>query len=78
MIQINDNDLPITVAQKLIAGTREPNNKIEEVLNKTFGGEGKPDMFTEDELREIADYIYVYLKHNGEVQNDRGKTESNS
>ena len=70
MIQINDNDLPITVAQKLIAGTREPNNKVEEIINKTFGGEGKLDMFTEDELREIADYLYVYLKHNEEVENE--------
>ena len=69
MIQINDNDSPITVAQKLITSTREPNNKLEEIISKTFGGEGKPDMFTEDELREIADYLYVYLRHNGEVVN---------
>ena len=72
MIQINDNDAPITVVEKLITATREPNNKLEELINKTFGGEGKPDMFTDDELREIADYIYVYLKHNdSEVEDEK-------
>ncbi len=71
MIQINDNDIPITVAEKLITATREANTKLDELINKTFGGEGKPDMFTDDELREIADYIYVYLKHNdSEVEDD--------
>lgn len=72
MIQINDNDAPITVVEKLITATRETNTKLEELINKTFGGEGKPDMFTNDELREIADYIYVYLKHNdSEVENEK-------
>lgn len=72
MIQINDNDAPITVVEKLITATREANNKLEESINKAFGGEGKPDMFTDDELREIADYIYVYLKHNdAEIENEK-------
>ena len=72
MIQINDNDAPITVVEKLITATREANTKLEELINKTFGGEGKPDMFTDDELREIADYIYVYLKHNdSEVEDEK-------
>ena len=72
MIQINDNDAPITVVEKLITATREPNNKLEEGINAIFGGEGKPDMFTDDELREIADYIYVYLKHNdSEVEDEK-------
>jgi len=72
MIQINDNDAPITVVEKLITATREANTKLEELINKTFGGEGKPDMFTYDELREIADYIYVYLKHNdSEVEDEK-------
>lgn len=72
MIQINDNDAPITVVEKLITATRETNTKLEELFNKTFGREGKPDMFTDDELREIADYIYVYLKHNdSEVEDEK-------
>lgn len=62
MIQIYDNDFPITVAEKLITATREPKNKIEEGINIIFGREGKPDMFDDDDLREIADHIYVYLK----------------
>lgn len=63
MIQINDNDLPITVAEKIIHGTkpfiapafikalRRANDLPEEM---------DEDMFTLDEIREIADYLMVY------------------
>lgn len=56
MITINDNDLPITVAEKLIKGTKPTNNP----LNKAFGGDGTEDMFSQDDLVEIARYLLTY------------------
>lgn len=50
MITINDNDLPITVAHKLITGTKEENG----ILGIRF------DMFTQEDLREIAKYLLTY------------------
>lgn len=50
MITINDNDLPITVAQKLIIGVKEETN--------SFGTH--PDMFSQEELKEIARYLLTY------------------
>lgn len=50
MITINDNDLPITVAEKLISGTTEETNAL-----------GRhSDMFSQDELKEIAMYLLTY------------------
>lgn len=50
MITINDNDIPITVAEKLVTGTKEKTN----ILGS------HPDMFTQEELREIAKYLLTY------------------
>lgn len=44
MIFIDDGDLPITAAQKIVTGTRRD--------------EG--DMFTLEEIREIATYLLMY------------------
>ena len=74
MIQIEDNDSPITVAQKLIHGTKaveitpvlrigaaialgpvpEPGEKIE------------VDMFSDAEIREIAEYLLTYSRYHEE------------
>lgn len=50
MIEIRDIDLPITVAEKLITGTR-----------KSILGFSS-DQFDKYELEEIANYLLVYVK----------------
>lgn len=65
MIQINDNDLPITAAEKIIKGTK-PSNQTD--FAKSFakaltGNEhagDTQDMFELEEIKEIADYLMVY------------------
>lgn len=69
MIEISENDLPITVAQKLITATYEiPDDAtFSKALNKACGGDGTRDAFEEDELKEIAEYLLIYC----EKQNER-------
>ena len=64
MITINDNDLPITVAEKLITATRtiDPDNKVQIALCKAFGTSGNMDQFTNDELEEIANFLLLYCE----------------
>lgn len=57
MIQIEDNDLPITVAEKIITGTK-PYNPPEFV--KSFVTTNTQDMFDLEEIKEIADYLMTY------------------
>lgn len=67
MIQINDNDLPITAAEKIIKGTK-PNNPTSFVkaLSKVVIGDEDAsenvDMFDLEEIKEIADYLMVYYQ----------------
>ena len=65
MITINDNDLPITVAEKIITGTRDPANGIEAsvmAIRRAFGVEHcGEDMFTDEEIEEIAAYLLTYV-----------------
>lgn len=67
MIQINDNDLPITVAEKIINGTK-PNNPTPfmKSLSKAVTGYehagDTQDMFDVEEIKEIADYLMVYYQ----------------
>jgi len=67
-INILSTDLPITVAQKLITATVEISNDnlLQKSLNKALGGDGTRDMFTAQELKEIADYLYTYCKYTDE------------
>lgn len=67
MITIDEKDLPITVAQKLITATVEISDDeiFAKVLDKGFGGDGTKDVFTDEELKEIADYLYTYCKYRG-------------
>lgn len=63
MIQINDNDLPITVAEKIIAGTKPYNpTEMMRTLSKAITGNDcdTQDMFDLEEIREIAEYLMVY------------------
>lgn len=63
MITINDDDLPITVAQKLITATKkyDDNSCIAKLVN-LVGMKCKSDMFTDEELYEISLYLGIYAK----------------
>ena len=67
MIEINDTDLPITVAEKIITGTKPyvatPLTKA--VVKAITGSEtasNTVDMFDLEEIKEIADYLMVYYE----------------
>ena len=68
MIQINDFDLPIQVAEKIISGTKdEPASMLDKAVYKAFTGKeiGETvhrDMFGLEEIKEIADYLIVYYE----------------
>lgn len=67
MIQINDNDLPITVAEKIIKGVK-PNKPTPfmKSLSKAMTGDEHAietvDMFDLEEIKEISDYLIVYYE----------------
>ena len=66
MIQIDDNDLPITVAEKIIKGTK-PNKYTTDgwkALSKAVTGIERDtvDMFGLEDIKEIADYLMVYYQ----------------
>ena len=70
MIQIEDNDMPIQVAEKIISGTKEKQTtSLDKVAYKAFAGKEigdtiPVDMFDLEEIKEIADYLMVYyLSH---------------
>ena len=65
MIQINDNDLPISVAEKIVKGTKPYNpTEMMRTLSKAITGEecDTQDMFNLEEIKEIADYLVVYYE----------------
>ena len=68
MIQINDFDLPIHVAEKIISGTKDvPASTLDKAAYRAFTGKeiGETisiDMFDLEEIKEIADYLMVYYQ----------------
>ena len=69
MIQINDNDLPIVVAEKIITATKpyKPTEVMKALAVVLTGDENAgetQDMFTYDEIAEIRDYLTAYLNNN--------------
>lgn len=65
MIQIDDNDTPIEVAQKIINGTAEVEaSMVDKAMMLTFGCQEVDtvhrDMFSIAEIKEIAGYLLVY------------------
>ena len=65
MIQIEDNDLPITVAQKIITGTKTCiRSAAQKAAYKVFSGSDEIDdtcdMFSLEEIEEIAIYLRAY------------------
>ena len=68
MIHIDDFDLPIQVAEKIIGGTKEVTlTPVMKALRKAITGEDEEDtttkdMFSLEEIKEIADYLIVYYE----------------
>ena len=68
MIQINDYDLPIQVAEKIICSTKDvPASMLDKAAYKAFTGKEigetvSKDMFDLEEIKEIADYLIVYYE----------------
>jgi len=65
MIQIEDNDMPIDVAKKIVTGTKivELSDVMKTVRKALIGNQvdnGEYDMFELEEIKEIADYLIVY------------------
>ena len=65
MIEINDTDLPITVAEKIITGTKPyvatPLTKaVVKALTGSETASNTVDMFDLEEIKEIADYLMAY------------------
>lgn len=68
MIQIEDYDAPIQVAEKIISGTKEVSaGVLDKAAYRAFTGKelGETvhiDMFKLEEIKEIADYLTVYYQ----------------
>ena len=65
MIQIEDTDLPIDVAKKIITGKKvvELSDMMKKIRSAFIGKEEdrcECDMFELEEIKEIADYLLVY------------------
>ena len=71
MINIEDNDLPITVACKIVRGVKpyNPTPLMKKITEALVGDEcacETVDMFSFEEIKEIADYLMVYYNsHEG-------------
>ena len=71
MIEIYDTDLPITVADKIITGTKPfvampLTRAIAKAITGSETAAESTDMFDIDEIKEIADYLMVYYEsHKG-------------
>lgn len=77
MIEIYDTDLPVTVAEKIITGTRPYiATPLTKAVVKALTGDEKAgatvDMFDLIEIKEIADYLMVYYESHkrGEANED--------
>jgi len=68
MIQIEDNNMPIQVAEKIISGTKEvPACTLDKAAYKLSTGKEiedivSVDMFDLKEIKEIADYLMIYYQ----------------
>ena len=71
MIQIDDLDMPITAAQKIITGTK-PNpiagSLIAKAVESTMGASlDTVDMFSVEDIKEISIYLMTYyMAHKGD------------
>lgn len=67
MIVINDCDLPIVAAEKIITSTKQHNpSPIEKAFAVALTGSGDAgdtaDMFDLEEIKEIAGYLNLYYE----------------
>lgn len=62
MFVINDNDMPIVVAQKIINGTMPLKQHFfaDAICETVTDSKLTQDMFNLEEIKEIADYLMVY------------------
>ena len=71
MIIIDDKDLPITVSEKIITGTK-PYNPIpfmKSMVKAVTGDEHaaeEQDMFSIEDIKEIAEYLMIYYNSNND------------
>ena len=75
MIQIDNTDTPIEVAQKIINGTMEVEaNMFDKAMMRTFGCKEvdkiRRALFGLEELKEIAGYLLVYCNMHKEGANN--------
>lgn len=71
MIEIKDTDLPITVAEKIINGTKPyAATLLTKAIAKAVTGDDTAgdtvDMFELEEIKEISDYLMVYYESHKE------------
>lgn len=67
MIQINDSDQPIEVAQKIITGTKVVKlTTVQKALRIAIANDNSEecelDMFSLEEIKEIIDYLTIYYE----------------
>ena len=80
MITINDDDLPIVAAGKIITGEKpyKP-TPLERVACTIISGNAhtadKIDMFSLQEIKEIVDYLLVYYNAQIELRESCGEGE---
>lgn len=68
MIEILDNDLPITVEEKIITGKMPYNptpaaKALAKALTGNEDASDTQDMFDLEEIKEIADYLMCYYNN---------------
>lgn len=75
MIQIDDSDLPIQVAEKIIYGAKDvPADLLDKAAYKAFTGKElgetvSRNMFDLEEIKEIAGYLIAYYEaHKTEIK----------
>lgn len=73
MIVIEHFDLPITVADKIVRGTRPSNNSdtikaMAKALTGIVDAGETEDMYSLEDIKEIADYLTVY--YNNHINGD--------
>lgn len=71
MIEIKDTDLPITVAEKIVTGTKRYNaTPLTKAVVKALTGDETAgdtlDMFDLMEIKEIADHLMTYYENHKE------------
>ena len=75
MIRIEDKDPPIVVAEKIVTATvTYTPSPLQKAMTAAVTGkqeqEAERDMFSVEEIREIADYLILFCDHHKEGEPD--------